>query len=83
MLGRPSRLKDRTPPTKLEIPFGHAFDRCEVSSSKRAVRRRPVGSFAPLVCVYFGDCSPSCVARSSIQRKPRFQSVRAIRRARN
>ena len=27
MLGRPSRPKDRTQPTKLEITFGHAFDR--------------------------------------------------------
>jgi hypothetical protein len=38
VLGRPSRPKDRTPPTKLEITFGHAFDRREVSSSKSAVR---------------------------------------------
>ena len=42
MLGRPSRPKDRTRPTKLEIPFGHAFDEREVSSSKSVVRRRPV-----------------------------------------
>jgi hypothetical protein len=27
MLRRPSRPKDRTQPTKLEIIFGHAFDR--------------------------------------------------------
>jgi hypothetical protein len=38
VLGRPSRPKDRTQPTKLEITFGHAFDRREVSSSKSAVR---------------------------------------------
>lgn len=33
----PARLKDRTRRTKLEIPFGHAFDRREVSSSKGAM----------------------------------------------
>jgi hypothetical protein len=38
VLGRSSRPKDRTPPTKLEMTFGHAFDRREVSSSKSAVR---------------------------------------------
>jgi ATP-dependent Lon protease len=38
VLGRPSRPKDRMQRTKLEIPFGHAFDRREVSSSKSAVR---------------------------------------------
>ena len=35
MLGRPSRPKDRMQRTKLEIPFGHAFDRREVSSPKQ------------------------------------------------
>jgi hypothetical protein len=38
VFGQPSRPKDRTQPTKLEIPFGHAFDRREVSPSKSAVR---------------------------------------------
>lgn len=38
MLGRPSGPEHRAPPTKLEIPIGHAFDRREVSSSKSAVR---------------------------------------------
>jgi hypothetical protein len=38
VLGRPSRPKDRTQSTKLEITFGHAFDRREVSSSKSAMR---------------------------------------------
>jgi hypothetical protein len=44
VLGRPSRPKDRIQRTKLETPFGHAFDRREVSSSKSAVRAcvRPV-----------------------------------------
>jgi hypothetical protein len=40
VFGQPSRPKDRTQPTKLEIPFGHAFDRREASSSQIAVRAR-------------------------------------------
>ena len=34
MPGRPSRPKDRMQRTKLEIPFGHAFDRLEVCRPK-------------------------------------------------
>jgi hypothetical protein len=41
--GRPSRPKDRAQPAKLEILFGHAFDRRRVSLSKSAVRVRTVG----------------------------------------
>jgi hypothetical protein len=40
VLGRPSSSKDRMQRTKLEIPFGHAFDKREVSSPKSAVRVR-------------------------------------------
>ena len=36
------RTSNRTRPAKLEIPFGHTFDRREVSSSKSAARLRPV-----------------------------------------
>jgi hypothetical protein len=38
VLGWSSGSEDRMQRTKLEIPFGHAFDRREVSSSKSAVR---------------------------------------------
>ena len=38
MFGLSSGPQHRTQPAKLEIPFGHAFDRREVSSSKSAVR---------------------------------------------
>jgi hypothetical protein len=38
VFGQPSGPQDRTPPTKLEIPFGHAFDRREVSLPISAVR---------------------------------------------
>jgi hypothetical protein len=43
VIGLPSGPQDRTRPAKLEIPFGHAFDKREVSSSKSVVRVRPVG----------------------------------------
>jgi hypothetical protein len=39
---RPSGPQDRTLPAKLEIPFGHAFDKRGVSLPKSAVRVRPV-----------------------------------------
>ena len=43
MLGRPSGPQDRPRPAKLEIPFGHAFDKHRVLLFKSAVpRRRPV-----------------------------------------
>jgi len=35
--------QDRTQPAKLEIPFGHAFDKRGVLLRKSAVRMRPVG----------------------------------------
>jgi hypothetical protein len=35
--------QDRTQPAKLEIPFGHAFDKRVVLLRKSAVRVRPVG----------------------------------------
>jgi hypothetical protein len=38
VLGQPSGLEDRMQRTKFEIPFGHAFDKRGVSSSKSAVR---------------------------------------------
>jgi hypothetical protein len=38
---QPSGPQDRTQPRKLEIPFGHAFDKRGVSSSKGAVRVGP------------------------------------------
>ena len=38
MFGQPSGLEDRMQRTKFEIPFGHAFDKRGVSSSKSAVR---------------------------------------------
>ena len=41
--GRPSGPQGRTQPAKLEIPFGHAFDKRGVSLPKSAVRARPVG----------------------------------------
>jgi hypothetical protein len=41
--GRPSGPQDRTQPAKLEIPFGHAFDKCGASLPNSAVRVRPVG----------------------------------------
>ena len=43
VFGRPSGPQDRTHPAKLEIPFGHAFDKRGVSLPKSAVRVRPVG----------------------------------------
>jgi len=43
VLGRPSGPQDRTQQAKLEIPFGHAFDKRGVSLPKSAVRVRPVG----------------------------------------
>ena len=43
VFGRPSGPQDRTQPAKLEIPFGHAFDKCGVSLPNSAVRVRPVG----------------------------------------
>ena len=42
VFGRPSGSQDRTQPAKLEIPFGHAFDKRGVSLPKSAVRVRPV-----------------------------------------
>jgi hypothetical protein len=45
VFGLPSGPLHRTRPAKLEIPFGHAFDRREVSSSKSAVR-----ASVPSVC---------------------------------
>src|SRR6266567_2067234 len=38
VFGQPSGLQDRLKRTKFEIPFGHAFDKRGVSSSKSAVR---------------------------------------------
>ncbi len=38
MISRPSGPQDRTQPTKLEIPFGHAFDEHGVSLPESAVR---------------------------------------------
>jgi hypothetical protein len=46
VLGRPSRPKDRMQRTKLEIPFGHAFDSHGVSSPKSAVRGGGYGEAA-------------------------------------
>ena len=43
VFGRPSGPQDRTQQAKLEIPFGHAFDKRGVSLPKSAVRVRPVG----------------------------------------
>ena len=43
VFGRPSGPQDRTQPAKLEIPFGHAFDKCGASLPNSAVRVRPVG----------------------------------------
>lgn len=43
VFGRPSGPQDRTQPSKLEIPFGHALDERGVSLPKSAVRVRPVG----------------------------------------
>jgi hypothetical protein len=43
VFGRPSGPQDRAEPTKLEIPFGHAFDKRGVSLPRSAVRVRPVG----------------------------------------
>jgi hypothetical protein len=43
LFGRPSGPQDRTQPAKLEIPFGHAFDKRGASLPKSAVRVRPVG----------------------------------------
>src|SRR3954468_16750005 len=31
VFGRPSGPQDRTRPAKLEVPFGHAFDKCVAS----------------------------------------------------
>ena len=42
VFGRPSGSQDRTQPAKLEIPFGHAFDKRGLSLPKSAVRVRPV-----------------------------------------
>jgi hypothetical protein len=50
VFGQPSGPQDRTQPTKLEIPFGHAFDRREVSSPKSAVRTVAKGHFKPAHC---------------------------------
>jgi hypothetical protein len=47
VLGRPTRPNDRTQRAKLEIPFGHAFDRREISSSKSAVRTAARRHFKP------------------------------------
>ena len=43
VFGRPSGRQDRTQQAKLEIPFGHAFDKRGASLPKSAVRVRPVG----------------------------------------
>jgi hypothetical protein len=43
VFGRPSGTQDRTQPAKLEIPFGHPFDKRGVSLPKSAERVRPVG----------------------------------------
>jgi hypothetical protein len=43
VLGRPRR--DRAQATKLEVPFGHAFDKLGVSSPKSVVR-----ACVPSVC---------------------------------
>jgi hypothetical protein len=40
----PADFIDRTQPTKLEIPFGHAFDKHGLSLPKRAVRVRRLRS---------------------------------------
>jgi len=43
VFGRPSGPQDRTQPAKLEIPFGHAFDKGGASLPNSAVRVRPAG----------------------------------------
>ena len=43
VFGRPSGPQDRTQQAKLEIPFGHAFDKRGISLPRRGVRVRPVG----------------------------------------
>jgi hypothetical protein len=60
VLGRPSRPKDRTQPTKLEITFGHAFDRREVSSSKSAMHgARRIKIVSTCKCFIVIVCAPS------------------------
>ena len=54
MFGRPSGPQDRTQPAKLEIPFGHAFDKRGVSLPKSAVRVHPVGLRSAIEAGVFG-----------------------------
>ena len=52
--------QDRTQPTRLEIPFGHAFDRREISSSKSAVPTVVKGHFKPAYCRIVPDTAAAC-----------------------
>ena len=65
--GQPSGFEDRMRRTKFEIPFGHAFDKREVSSSKSVVRSgaRPSSISRRGVC---GTTSPQSGCRRRSQR---------------
>jgi hypothetical protein len=54
VFGRPGGPQDRTQTAKLEIPFGHAFDKRWVSLPKSAVRVHPVGLRSAIEAAYSG-----------------------------
>lgn len=66
MLGHPSEPQNRTHPTKLEIPFGYAFDSHEVSSHDSVVCVRPVTSQSAIEELRHTPCGgPSQASRIS------------------
>jgi hypothetical protein len=80
VLGRLSRPKDRMQRTKLEISFGHTFDRRGVSSPESVVRACVLSVFdQPSGSAPYSGCRTVLSTEARVSARPAFVTIDASR----